>query len=49
MSQVGDPPFADLLDRLRLGEFTSDDVKALNALDINNPSLPFPTFLTILS
>jgi len=44
MSQAGDTPLAALLDRLRLGELTSDDVKALNARDINNPSLPIPTF-----
>jgi hypothetical protein len=44
MSQAGDPPFAALLDRLRLGELTFDDVKALNARDINNPALPILTF-----
>jgi len=44
MSQSGDPSFAVLLDRLRLRELTFDDVKALNARDINNPSHPIPTF-----
>jgi len=44
MSQAGDPPFAALLDRLRLGELIFDDVKALNVRDINNPSHPIPTF-----
>jgi len=44
MSQAGDTPLAALLDRLRLGELTSDDVKTLNACDINNPPLPIPTF-----
>jgi len=44
MSQAGDTPLAALLDRLRLGELTSDDVNTLNACDINNPPLPIPTF-----